>query len=200
MEKISSAQTLRIHMGDPIFSPDGEFMWTGSEWIPAPPGKENRETNVDVVQSQKQEAIRSKSYEDPPRYDHKIESSSVVIGVIVLVIVAYSYSRYQNSICGSFLSPLAGDDCSLWNTANALFGLMGGLVVVLGLIGKKVASNPKQAILYELQFGRLSTSDLCKKIGVDADEVRRLTKDLIQEEKVNEIREVRHWYYELKDE
>ena len=24
-------------MPDPIFSPDGKFMWTGSEWIPAPP-------------------------------------------------------------------------------------------------------------------------------------------------------------------
>ena len=24
-------------MADPIFSPDGKFMWTGSEWIPAPP-------------------------------------------------------------------------------------------------------------------------------------------------------------------
>ena len=24
-------------MSDPIFSPDGQFMWTGSEWIPAPP-------------------------------------------------------------------------------------------------------------------------------------------------------------------
>ena len=64
MKKFSSAQTLKIHMGDPIFSPDGEFMWTGSEWIPAPPGKEHRETNVDVVQSQKQEESRSKSYAD----------------------------------------------------------------------------------------------------------------------------------------
>ena len=24
-------------MSDPIFSPDGKWMWTGSEWIPAPP-------------------------------------------------------------------------------------------------------------------------------------------------------------------
>ena len=23
-------------MSDPIFSPDGQFMWTGSEWIPNP--------------------------------------------------------------------------------------------------------------------------------------------------------------------
>ena len=24
-------------MSDPVFSPDGKFMWSGSEWIPAPP-------------------------------------------------------------------------------------------------------------------------------------------------------------------
>ena len=24
-------------MGNPIFSPDGKFMWTGTEWIPSPP-------------------------------------------------------------------------------------------------------------------------------------------------------------------
>ena len=24
-------------MAEPVFSPDGKFMWTGSEWIPRPP-------------------------------------------------------------------------------------------------------------------------------------------------------------------
>ena len=28
-------------MSDPIFSPDGKFMWSGSEWIPAPPSGGN---------------------------------------------------------------------------------------------------------------------------------------------------------------
>jgi len=27
-------------MTDPVYSPDGKFMWTGSEWIPAPPASE----------------------------------------------------------------------------------------------------------------------------------------------------------------
>ena len=27
-------------MTDPVYSPDGKFMWTGSEWIPAPPQEE----------------------------------------------------------------------------------------------------------------------------------------------------------------
>ena len=25
-------------MADPLFSPDGKWMWSGTEWIPAPPG------------------------------------------------------------------------------------------------------------------------------------------------------------------
>ncbi|HJN55849.1 MAG TPA: hypothetical protein QF646_05640, partial [Candidatus Poseidoniales archaeon] len=25
-------------MADPVFSPDGKWMWTGTDWIPAPPG------------------------------------------------------------------------------------------------------------------------------------------------------------------
>ena len=28
------------HMGNPIMSPDGQFMWTGAEWVPIPPNSE----------------------------------------------------------------------------------------------------------------------------------------------------------------
>ena len=28
-------------MADPVYSPDGKFMWTGKEWIPAPPTAED---------------------------------------------------------------------------------------------------------------------------------------------------------------
>jgi hypothetical protein len=27
-------------MADPVFSPDGQFMWDGSQWIPAPPASQ----------------------------------------------------------------------------------------------------------------------------------------------------------------
>ena len=30
-----------MSMSDPVISPDGKFMWTGSEWIPAPPTQES---------------------------------------------------------------------------------------------------------------------------------------------------------------
>ena len=33
-------------MADPIFSPDGKWMWTGSEWIPVPPSESTATVNV----------------------------------------------------------------------------------------------------------------------------------------------------------
>lgn len=32
-------------MADPIFSPDGQFMWDGSQWIPAPPASQPQATH-----------------------------------------------------------------------------------------------------------------------------------------------------------
>jgi len=39
-------------MTDPIFSPDGNWMWTGNEWIPAPPDTPSEKTNVLVTESE----------------------------------------------------------------------------------------------------------------------------------------------------
>ena len=39
-------------MSDPIFSPDGNWMWTGNEWIPAPPDTPSEETNVSVIKTE----------------------------------------------------------------------------------------------------------------------------------------------------
>ena len=36
-------------MSDPIMSPDGDFMWTGSEWIPAPPTDSGASQNKLVI-------------------------------------------------------------------------------------------------------------------------------------------------------
>ena len=37
-------------MADPIFSPDGKWMWTGSEWIPAPPSS-SQSANINLQDS-----------------------------------------------------------------------------------------------------------------------------------------------------
>ena len=41
-------QQLGAFMSDPVLSPDGKFMWTGTEWIPAPPTGGN---NIDMKDS-----------------------------------------------------------------------------------------------------------------------------------------------------
>ena len=38
-------------MSDPIMSPDGKFMWTGSEWIPAPPVPAPASASANIVDS-----------------------------------------------------------------------------------------------------------------------------------------------------
>ena len=37
-------------MADPILSPDGKWMWTGSDWIPAPPSS-SQSANVNLKDS-----------------------------------------------------------------------------------------------------------------------------------------------------
>jgi len=185
-------------MDEPIFSPDGEFMWTGSDWIPTPP---INESTKEAFTESKERTLQHNPHESNtnlPRYDHQIESTSVVVGVVTLLIVSYSYSQYQHSICGTFLSPLSGNDCSLWNTFNVVFSFLGILVIVLGLIGKKVAANPIQAILFELQYGRTRFLELEKKIGIDSTKLRFILKQLEEEGKIIEDWERNNIYYELK--
>ena len=38
-------------MSDPIFSPDGKFMWSGSEWIPAHPNSSSQSADVSLQDS-----------------------------------------------------------------------------------------------------------------------------------------------------
>ena len=33
-------------MDGPVFSPDGKWMWSGREWIPAPPGQSSQQFNM----------------------------------------------------------------------------------------------------------------------------------------------------------
>ena len=64
------------------------------------------------------------------------DSGDIIVGIICLIIAAISFSSYSNSICGTVLSPLAGDDCSMWNAFNLICGGFGILAILLGLRGK----------------------------------------------------------------
>lgn len=39
-------------MSDPIFSPDGNWMWTGNDWIPAPPDTPSEKIDVSVIETE----------------------------------------------------------------------------------------------------------------------------------------------------
>jgi hypothetical protein len=67
-----------------------------------------------------------------------MDSGDIIVGIICLIIAAFSYAEYSSSICGTFLSPLAGDDCSTWNAFNLICGGFGILAILLGLRGKPV--------------------------------------------------------------
>ena len=137
-------------MEEPLFSPDGKHMWTGEEWIPAPPNDDDavrvepftyggnfQGSSVNAVPVSQANTILY-----PPK--NEIILDYIVIGIICLVVVAISYSSYQNSICGTFLSPLAGEDCSIWNAFNLIVGGGGILAISIGFRGRP----PRTTIQY----------------------------------------------------
>ena len=49
-------------MADPIFSPDGKWMWSGTEWIPAPPISPSVEDEIDEKENHSQAVNNNLSY------------------------------------------------------------------------------------------------------------------------------------------
>tara|TARA_B100000767_G_C19717901_1_gene515803 strand:+ start:324 stop:1442 length:1119 start_codon:yes stop_codon:yes gene_type:complete len=139
-------------MEEPIISPDGKYMWTGSEWIPSPPSDDEGVQIQDSVvmggvTEYRDHSQTTNTYVSPsstvsqqiPIYypqGNKSNSGDIIVGVICLIVALISFSDYQNSICGTFLSPLAGDDCTAWNAFNFICGGFGLLAIILGIRGK----------------------------------------------------------------
>lgn len=144
-------------MEEPVFSPDGKYMWTGSEWIPSPP---NDDEGVQIhdsvvmggVTEYRDNSQITNTYVSPPTtvsqpipiyypQGNKSDAGDILVGVICLIVAGISFSNYQNSICGTFLAPLAGDDCSAWSAFNFICGGFGLLAVILGIRGKPHNGN-----------------------------------------------------------
>lgn len=49
---------------DPIISPDGEWLWTGEEWIPAPPSSASAVSTVEAIEET--ESARAALTAEPP--------------------------------------------------------------------------------------------------------------------------------------
>lgn len=52
VRKVGQYGTIRTIVSDPIFSPDGSWMWTGNEWIPAPPDTPSEKIDVSVTETE----------------------------------------------------------------------------------------------------------------------------------------------------
>ena len=96
-----------INMGDPVLSPDGKFMWTGEQWIPAPPGQ-TQSSPEPSSGNQTPKSPRSESHnpyytevdsEDSENVDSQILSlASYVVGwngavLLLIIFIAYSYMK-----------------------------------------------------------------------------------------------------------
>tara|TARA_B110000881_G_C18470673_1_gene461184 strand:+ start:113 stop:829 length:717 start_codon:yes stop_codon:yes gene_type:complete len=60
-------------MADPIFSPDGKWMWAGNEWIPAPPGMDS---NVGVSNISDSVVMGNVSINDASSISSAVQSAS----------------------------------------------------------------------------------------------------------------------------
>ena len=166
--KIERSQPI---MEEAIFSPDGKFMWTGSEWIPAPPEAMDLSDTDEATRSQIETLSHDRIPINYPTYVQQAEFSYLVAGAIILIIVWFIFDNYQFNVRGNILFGSCG-----------LYGLMS---VAAGIKGKTVAAHPKEAVLFELQNGHVSYAELEKKIGIDSKELRKILTELDREGVIN---------------
>jgi len=69
---------------------------------------------------------------------NQMDSGDIVIGILCLIVAAISFAAYSNSVCGTFLSPLAGSNCTPWNAFNLICGGFGIIAILTGLRGKPI--------------------------------------------------------------
>ena len=98
-------------MDEPIFSPDGNFMWTGSEWIPAPPNAPESATNLSPEtpkDSLEDHAVILNETHPPPESTREtsLDASQppkpwITMAITIPMIIAAIIVASQNSSLGS---------------------------------------------------------------------------------------------------
>ena len=63
-------------MSDPIFSPDGNWMWSGSEWIPAPPNGAPSKMEIDIISNNEMASV---GVQNPTIASNENVSTSVLV-------------------------------------------------------------------------------------------------------------------------
>tara|TARA_Y100000994_G_scaffold226151_1_gene208927 strand:+ start:168 stop:905 length:738 start_codon:yes stop_codon:yes gene_type:complete len=107
-------------MSDSIISPDGEFMWTGSEWIPAPPQK-NIEisdsvvmgdvvSNTNIITGEKKDIRSYLQTAIDSIYNNDLDNALSVINLAKVEnydeFISLITDEYNTDICDAFLYDL----------------------------------------------------------------------------------------------
>jgi len=70
-------------MADPVYSPDGKFMWTGTDWIPAPPTSEESEASSDSLLNQPSEPLLKQPSEQVLNLQDSVIGGDVVHSTVI---------------------------------------------------------------------------------------------------------------------
>jgi hypothetical protein len=100
-------------MSDPVISPDGKFMWTGSEWIPAPPSNPSPMNRSNKIKAGVQLPTSRLGRENPSFPNQKINLHDSVIGGDINYSPQVHHNVQNvvhNNIDGGIINP--GDDLS----------------------------------------------------------------------------------------
>ena len=193
--RIGNLEHFSNRMEEPIISPDGKFVWTGSDWTLLDENNEIVEKNSNIEQENNLVYNRENERSYPPRYYHQIEWPQIFIGFLLLLVV---FTLFPELVSGCEPDNCNQKNYVTWFTVIFMSGTFGIFLIILGLIGKKVAENPVQAILYELQFSRPSLDKIGEKIGVNPTLLRHILNDLKEKGLIIEVYEGNQSYFELK--
>lgn len=108
-------------MEEAIFSPDGKFMWTGSQWIPAPPEAMDLSDTDEASRSQIETLSHDRIPINYPTYVQQAEVSYLVAGAIILIIVWFIFDNYQFNVRGNILF----GSCGLYGLMSVAAGIKG---------------------------------------------------------------------------
>ena len=159
-------------MADPIISPDGEWMWTGSDWIPAPP-----EYSPEEMQSENRDGRLNEIRLTLPEYRQHIEVGGVIFGSILLFLSFNTLTSPNPVIFDGQFTILEVDE----QICFSVLGIIGLLIFIFAIQGNKIAENPKRAIIYHLSKGSLSYAQLQEKIGLKGWQFRKIIHEMEDE-------------------
>ena len=112
-------------MSDPVYSPDGRYMWSGSEWIPSPPTSNTGKNHVDEITTLLDDLFSDENTEQ--KHQNLAIQDSVVMGDVTQIyndedaITTISESAIIEDRCSQIKSAVNTNDVDkIISTINSL--------------------------------------------------------------------------------